>query len=41
MYPIVSAIWLLVGLVAVYARPAMTKKLGEKLLADEKLSAAR
>ncbi len=41
MYPIVSAIWLLAGLVAVWARPAFTKKLGEKLLADENLSAAR
>ena len=41
MYPIVSAIWLAVGLIAVWARPALTKKLGEKLLADENLSAAR
>ena len=41
MYPIVSAIWLAVGLVTVWARPAFTKKLGEKLLADENLSAAR
>ena len=41
MYPIVSAIWLAVGVIAVFARPAFTKKLGAQLLADENLSASR
>ena len=41
MYPIVSALWLAVGIVAVFARPAFTKKLGARLLADENLSTGR
>ena len=40
-YPIVSAIWLAVGIITVLARPALTKKVGAKLLADENLSSAR
>ena len=40
-YPIVSAIWLAIGVATVLARPALTKKVGDKLLADENLSAAR
>lgn len=41
MYPIVSALWLAVGVITVFARPAFTKKLGTRLLADENLSASR
>ena len=41
IYPIVSAIWLIVGIAAVFARPDLTKKIGAKLIADENLSEAR
>ena len=41
MYPIVSALWLAVGVITVFARPAFTKKLGTRLLADENLAASR
>jgi len=40
-YPIASAIWLVIGIVGILARPTLAKKLGEKLTADENLSAAR
>lgn len=41
IYPIVSAIWLAVGIITVFARPAFTRKLGARLLADENLSIGR
>ncbi|MEI6216766.1 MAG: APC family permease [Actinomycetes bacterium] len=40
-YPIVGAIWLLIGIVAIVSRPALAAKIGAKLTADEKLSEAR
>jgi amino acid transporter len=40
-YPIVGGIWLLIGFIGILARPALAKRLGEKLTADENLSAAR
>jgi amino acid transporter len=40
-YPIVSAIWLLLGLIVILARPTLAKKVGAQLTADENLSAAR
>jgi amino acid transporter len=39
-YPIVSAVWLIVGIVGILARPALAKRVGDKLTADENLSAA-
>ena len=40
-YPIASAIWVIIGIVGIVMRPALAKRLGEKLTADENLSAAR
>jgi len=40
-YPIVAALWLIIGIVGIMARPALAERLGEKLTADENLSAAR
>ena len=40
IYPIASGIWLALGIIAVFARPALTKKLGAKLIANENLSEA-
>jgi hypothetical protein len=38
-YPALSALWLLVGVAWVFARPAATRRAGRLLLADEGLSA--
>lgn len=40
-YPIVSAIWLVIGIAGILTRPVLAKRLGEKLTSDENLSAAR
>lgn len=40
-YPIVGAIWLLVGIVGVIARPGLAAKVGDKLTADENLAPVR
>ena len=40
-YPIVGALWLLIGAIGVIARPGLAAKVGAKLTADENLAAAR
>ncbi len=37
-YPIVGALWLLIGIVAIFARPNLSAKVGERLTADENLA---
>ena len=39
--PIASAIWLLVGVIFIAAKPALAKKMGDQLRKDENLSEAR
>ncbi len=40
-FPIVAALWLLVGVVGIVSRPALAAKIGARLTADENLSEAR
>ncbi len=40
-FPIVAALWLLVGVVGIVSRPALAAKIGAQLTADENLSEAR
>ncbi len=40
-FPIVAALWLIVGVVGIVSRPALAAKIGAQLTADENLSEAR
>lgn len=40
-YPIVSVIWLAIGVITILARPALSKKVGDKLLADQNLAPSK